>query len=274
MNRRSAASFIINAALVIAAPAIGLAHDGVHPEAAGQAQKYGQSGVLGTGTLRTYTTLASDKDPATNRRPPIEMGVEIPANVLYGLPAQDAVVILDFPIQARDTPFQYMMIDWNAHGHEPAGIYDLPHFDFHFYIQDLQEVAEINPGTCSGLDCDDFAKAMKPVPSQYVPGGYLNLGSVVPFMGNHLIDLSSPEFNGKTFTRTFIYGAYDGQITFYEPMITYDALSQKQEQCTAIKQPQSVAIAGYYPAEYCTRYNAETSTYTMFLTDFSYRTAK
>src|SRR5690349_3852984 len=137
MNRRSAASLLLTVVCVLAVPATGIAHDEGHVHAPASVRKYGQSAALGTGTVRTYAVMSDDKDPVTNRRPPVELGVEIPANVLYGLPAQDAVVIMDFPIQARETPFQYMMLDWNAHGHEPAGIYDLPHFDFHFYAQDL-----------------------------------------------------------------------------------------------------------------------------------------
>ena len=61
---------------------------------------------------------------------------------------------------------------------------------------------------------------MRPLPPQYMPAGYSNAGSVVPYMGNHLINLSSPDFTGNPFTRTFLYGVYDGQLTFVEPMIT------------------------------------------------------
>ena len=38
-------------------------------------------------------------------------------------------------------------------------------------------------------------------------------------MGNHLIDPTSAEFHGKKFTRTWIYGAYDGHVTFVEEML-------------------------------------------------------
>ncbi|MGH8662238.1 MAG: hypothetical protein ACREUB_10830 [Burkholderiales bacterium] len=39
-------------------------------------------------------------------------------------------------------------------------------------------------------------------------------------MGNHLIDPTSPEFKGKKFTRSWIYGVYGGRVTFYEEMVT------------------------------------------------------
>ncbi len=50
------------------------------------------------------------------------------------------------------------------------------------------------------------------------------VGGGVPQMGAHWVDVTSPELNGSTFAQTFIYGSYDGQVNFYEPMITLDFL--------------------------------------------------
>src|SRR5690349_4235289 len=164
----------IKSFVIIGVAAAAFAHDGEqHALAVGP--RYGQSAMIGGGAVQTYTVLGAAKDPATGRKPVVEMGVELPRGTLFGLPGEDAVEILDFPIQARDTIFSYMMLDWNAHGHEPAGIYDQPHFDFHFYAQDLDDVAAIRPGTCAGLNCDDYAKAMKPLPAQFAPQGYINV---------------------------------------------------------------------------------------------------
>jgi hypothetical protein len=58
-----------------------------------------------------------------------------------------------------------------------------------------------------------------------------------------------------------------------EPMITYDNLSQKQEQCTVIKQPAQFAAAGYYPGKYCTRYDSSESVYRVLITDFTWHPA-
>jgi hypothetical protein len=247
------------------------AHDG-EQHTLTNGPRYGQSAMIGGGPVQTYAVLAPAKD-STGRRPPVEMGVEIPRGTLFGLPGEGTVALLDFPIQARDTIFQYMMLDWNPQGHEPAGVYDLPHFDFHFYAQDLEDVAAIRPGTCNGLDCEDFAKAMKPLPPQFAPQGYINVGSVVPFMGNHLIDPASPEFNGKKFTRTWLYGAYDGKLTFFEPMITLESILQTPNQCTDVKLPQQYAVSGYYPRKYCTAYDSGRSVYKVYITDFVYRSA-
>jgi len=230
---------------------------------------YHTAAPLGGGTVRTYVIQKAQK--GRDKKQPDQIGIEIPAEVMNNLPATTAAMAIDFPASARSTPFQYMMLDWNPNGHEPAGTYDKPHFDFHFYIQDLDDVMEIKPGSCSGLDCDAYAKAVKPVPSEFVPQGYIDVGSVVPYMGNHLIDPASPEFNGQPFTRTWLYGAYDGEITFYEPMITRESMIQQPNQCTALKLPIAYRESGYYPTKYCTQYDEQKKTYRVFVTDFVHR---
>jgi hypothetical protein len=249
------------------------AHGNEHSEKPKTQQHYGQAVALGGGTVRTYVELAKEKDDASNRKPPLEIGIEISGAAMKNLPADSQVLILDFPIQARDTPFQYMMFDWNPNGHEPVGIYDKPHFDFHFYIQDLDEVEAIAPGPCAGVDCEDYERAIKPVPAQFLPDGYIDVKSVVPFMGNHLIHPASPEYHGEPFTRTFLYGAYDGRITFYEPMITVDSIVNDQNRCTTLKLPQAYAETGYYPTKYCTQFDSEKDLYRVYIKDFVYRIA-
>jgi hypothetical protein len=248
------------------------AHDG-HGDAPKQEGQtyYGKSALLGDGSVRTYVVVSKEKSEAIKRRPPTEMGIEIPAAVMNSLPAEGKALVIDFPIQAKDTPMQYMMFDWNPQGHEPAGIYDKPHFDFHFYMQDLDDVMDINPGPCAGLDCDDYAKARRPVPAAFTPQGYIDVGSVVPYMGNHLIDPTSPEFNGQAFTRTWLYGAYDGEITFYEPMITKATLTGDPNHCEALKLPREYAESGYYPTKYCTAYDSTASLYRVSIQGFEYR---
>ena len=42
--------------------------------------------------------------------------------------------------------FQFVQFDWNPKGHEPEGVYTLPHFDFHFYtVSDAAVMAIIVP---------------------------------------------------------------------------------------------------------------------------------
>ena len=68
-------------------------------------------------------------------------------------------------------------------------------------------------------------------------------------MGAHWIDVTSSEFNGKPFTQTFIYGSYNGKVTFYEPMITLDFIKNNNNFERAIPQPAKVQKSGYYPTK-------------------------
>jgi hypothetical protein len=240
----------------------------------GPERQYGESAPLGAGQVRTYVVLGKDKDKVTGRKPPVDVGVEIPSAVLSSLPPDMQILNFNFPIQARDTAVQFMMLGWNPQGHPPAGVYDRPHLDFHFYIQDLDDVMTIDPGDCSGLACDDYARAVKPVPPQFLPKGYSDIGEVAPMMGNHLVDLSAPEFHGKPFTRTFLYGAYDGQITFFEPMITNESLIAAPRQCAEVNLPAQYAQTAYQPTRYCTEFDSNKQVIRVFLTGFVYRTAE
>lgn len=141
------------------------------------------------------------------------------------------------------TPFDHVGLDWNPAGHEPEPIYGKPHFDFHFYMMSEADVASIPP-----YEVDSSKFKNWPAPD-YFPAGYFNAGGGVPQMGAHWVDPSSPEFNGQPFTQTFIYGSYNGQVTFYEPMITLEFLKNTSSFERAIPQPAKVQKSGYYPTK-------------------------
>jgi hypothetical protein len=163
--------------------------------------------------------------------------------------------ILDVPAgSSAGLPFRWISVNWNPAGHHNTP-YAQPHFDFHFNTVDRSRVEAIAPGRCGELaDCGDFKVATRPVPARYLPSGYIDVGAVVPRMGNHLLDSQSPELKDSlTFTRTFIYGAYDGELIFWEPMITLDVLRETRDSCMEIRQPRAFRQSGYYPTQYCVR---------------------
>jgi hypothetical protein len=166
------------------------------------------------------------------------------------------------------------MLDWSPNGHQPAGIYDTPHFDFHFFMQDFEEVIGIAPGPCSGLDCEAFRRASRPVPTELLPPGFVDSGAVLPYMGNHLVDATSPELHGQPFTRTWLYGAYDGQVTFYEPMMTRQSLVEQPNECATLKMPAAYARSGLYPTRFCTHLDTQAHVYRAYLADFVHRRAR
>ena len=130
-----------------------------------------------------------------------------------------ATLILALPQEAKATGFDHAMLDWNPMGHEPDMVYTLPHFDFHFYT--VTEAAQM---AIMPTDPQYEAKLEKMPAEAFRPVGNIKLPSGVPMMGAHWVDPTSPELqpppNNKTFTRTFLYGSYDGHFIFYEPMIT------------------------------------------------------
>jgi hypothetical protein len=181
-------------------------------------------------------------------------------------------------LQSGVTPFKWVSVNWNPMGHpHPAPpVWAVPHFDFHFYIMPADAVAQIRPGPCSELiDCDDFERAQIPVPAGFVHADHIDVGAAVPDMGNHLIDSQSPELvvAGREFTHTFIFGAYDGHVTFYEPMITLAYFETRPDLCVPIKQPTAWEAEGSYPTTYCIRHLADDERYTVSLENFVRRTA-
>ncbi|GAA4730080.1 hypothetical protein [Flavisolibacter ginsenosidimutans] len=147
------------------------------------------------------------------------------------------------PKATGGTPFTHVLLDWNPAGHEPAGVYDKPHFDFHFYIQPEAERIAIPTYDLAQAKFDN-------APAQgYMPPTYINPGGGVPQMGAHWLDVTTPEVNGQPFTQTFLMGSYDGKVTFWEPMITRKFVEANPSFERAIPQPTKYQKAGWYPTK-------------------------
>ncbi len=67
-------------------------------------------------------------------------------------------------------------------GHIPPGLYDLPHFDVHFYLEPMENVFTIEPGPCGPefVRCDQFDLAKKPIPGNYIHPDYKDVDAVAP----------------------------------------------------------------------------------------------
>jgi hypothetical protein len=174
-----------------------------------------------------------------------------------------------------DMPFKWVLLNWNPNGHIPHGVYDVRHFDVHFYIEVIEKVFAIQRGACGPefVRCDQFARAKLPLPSNYMHPDFKDVDAIAPAMGNHLVDLTSHEFHGQPFDHTFIYGIYDGRVTFYETMLTLKFLNSKPIECVTIKAVPAVALTGYYPTKTCYRYARDKNEYTVSLEDFELRSA-
>ncbi|MBB4079721.1 hypothetical protein GGR28_002346 [Lewinella aquimaris] len=195
---------------------------------------------------------------------PLSLAVEFDAAALNGLPTghfPPPSYVLRLPAGVSLPPYDHITLDWNEHGHEPPHVYDKPHFDVHFYFMTEAERDAIGP--------DDSLAFNQPLPAENLPLDYLETPGGVPGMGAHVIDLRSPEISGEgTFTHTFIYGKYAGQITFLEPMITTEFLRSKPDVTAEVRQPQAWQQPGYYPTKYRVAYEAGKDSYSVVLQDF------
>jgi hypothetical protein len=153
--------------------------------------------------------------------------------------------VMKLPAKAGLTAFNHLGMHWNPNGHEPETIYTLPHFDFHFYTTTPEEVLEIGTYETDSVRFKNMPSA------EYYPAKYINPGAAtaVPQMGGHFIDVTHDEFQGKTFGEAFLFGSFDGKVTFYEPMITLDFLKKNSNFEREIPQPAKVQKSSWYPTK-------------------------
>lgn len=198
---------------------------------------------------------------------PSAIGVTFTETALSGLPEKSPpgghswAYDLELPKRAAVAPYNHIVVDWNPAGHVPPGVYDVPHFDFHFYMITPEERSRIT------VKKEDLPRHARKPPAQYVPAGYiLPDGTQEPRMGSHWIDPESPEFHKQPFRKTFIYGSYDGHVTFYEPMVSLACLRENRtNDSEAIKLPASYEKRGYHPVAYAVKYDAVRKEYTVSL---------
>jgi hypothetical protein len=262
------------------------------------ARTYGPAQNVGNGTVRTYITV----DPK-NAQIPLEVGVALSESAMNNLPTTAAATatpdhaahasvpmvmnmyLLDLPAQ-NPTPYKFVQFDWNPVGHEPPGVYDLPHFDFHFYRVPVDVRNAINPADTQ------FATKAALYPAEQLrapfyidaakPAGAPAAAVTVPLMGLHWLDVRSPELQGmaghpeafKPFTKTYIYGSWNGEFIFDEPMITRAYLMSKKDasdpavrdEIIAVSTPAKYALSGFYPNAYRITYDAAAKEYRVALT--------
>jgi hypothetical protein len=217
---------------------------------------------LGDGTAHAFVTLEKGR--------PTAFGVRVTEAALATLP-MDGVphggheTLLAFPADVAAAPFDHISLDWQPQGHEPDGVYTRPHFDVHFYMMTPAERDAITPTSPT------FATESAVAPSATViPTGYVPTPDAFARMGVHWVDLTSPEFTPAGFSRTFIYGFWNGKMNFVEPMLTREFIESVktlpgQSATFAIPQPRVYEKAGYYPTLYGVRYDAAAQAYDIVL---------
>jgi hypothetical protein len=216
---------------------------------------YGPTTPIGKGVARAWVTENEDGAP-------IAVGLNFTEKALENMPADPSAWVLDLPDIKGMGFYKHVLFDWNPQGHEPPGIYDVPHFDFHFYTISSAERMAITP--------DKTAEAANAPAPQYAPPLYLNTQGLVPEMGVHWIDLLAPEFHGVPFTQTFIWGSFDGKFIFWEPMVTLAYLRTKPDSSIPVRQPAAFQQDGWYAQNYKVAYSVVRKEYTVALTDLAF----
>jgi hypothetical protein len=196
---------------------------------------------MGNGLVRTWVDVDNEAMPES-------FGLIMKTSCLDGLPdithGASQEFIIAIPDEMHRLPFTDVAINWDPLGHTPGGIYDKPHFDMHFYMISEAQRTAIPPYVSDSLKFKNVPAA------QYLPANYVKAPGGEPKMGAHWVDVTSREFNTNPpqFTETFVYGTYNGDVTFLEPMITYDYLKNVLTSYTrSIPWPARVKKSGYYP---------------------------
>ena len=261
---------------------------------AGAHRQYGAAQQVGNGTVRTY--IVTDQK---NGGRPLEVGVALSEQALEGLPAPVEstdpmanmhMYTLELPAR-NPTQYKFVQFDWNPKGHEPDSVYTYAHFDFHFYTVPVEVRNSILPS-----DPQYAAKAANYPAPEYRAPFYLDAATAanapaaavtIPMMGLHWLDVRSPELQKLTgnpagyrpFTKTFIYGTWDGQFIFDEPMITRAHILEKKtatdpavvDELVPVSTPAKYSPAGFYPSAYRISWDAQQKEYRVAVTQLSWK---
>ena len=238
------------AAILAATPAL----------AAGKAQTYdGKSVHVGHGTAHTFVRT----DDAGKV---VAIGVAFSETALDGLPKatkkqDDFPYLLPMPAKGPRTVFDHVVLNWESEGHPPPHVYDVPHFDFHFYtVSRAQQM-----GVKFKSDADSGLPSQQPA-AKLMPAGYIMPpGTAVPQMGAHAVNPAGGEFHGQPFTATFIYGYYNQKLTFVEPMASLAFLKSKPDFSGPVTRPENYSKPGAYPSAYSVKYDAAHKSYSVAL---------
>ena len=200
-----------------------------------------------------------------------EVGVTIPVALFDRQPEPGsgpagAIASLVFPEIVRDTTFfNHFELHSKPYGHEtPPGSTNpirnsVPHYDFHFYAIDEDDVWLI-PGLPAPLP---------PVSAELLPIGYRQPGGSGAQMGRH----ASPEsaFVDPDFLSTVMIAGFvpDGtQMHFIEPMVSREFLLHRAHFLLAVPMPQTFGRRMFYPTKLTAEYDSGRDAYHFVFSEF------
>lgn len=224
----------------------------------------GEAVKVGNGTARTIVRADSTGQL-------VSIGIAFTEQALEGLPVArkkgppDFAYPLPMPKQGPRSLIDHVVVNWEPKGHSPSKVYDVPHFDFHFYLVSRTDRMKVKFKS----DAASGDPGQLP-PPELLPTGYIvPPGTAVPQMGVHAVNPASAEFHGQPFTTTFIYGYYNKKLTFFEPMVSLAFLKSKPEFSAPVARPAMPPEARAYPSRYSLRYDQASKIYALELEGMS-----
>ncbi|MDQ3279506.1 MAG: hypothetical protein M3Q06_14360 [Bacteroidota bacterium] len=215
------------------------------PGKANQALKfntfYGPQVEVGEGHARTFSTISHTGVPQ-------EIGVILTDEALSGLPTQNIIYNLDFHHKAVEaTLFEHVALGLSARGHglQPTGRIEA-HFDFRFFMMTLEERLAIPAPATTSTGAAGGGFDVLPQPG-YLPSGYA-WNFPVAQIGRHWSENTFT--SGVHVEHTMIYGTWNGELTFINPIVTLETLASGTPVSVNYPQPEFVAKHGYYATKY------------------------
>tara|TARA_R110000868_G_scaffold36900_4_gene130511 strand:- start:14982 stop:15752 length:771 start_codon:yes stop_codon:yes gene_type:complete len=224
--------------------------------------------TLGYGKVRSWISADANGNPN-------EIGIELTREALLNperdknnAPLAGSTIVIPLHLKAKQlTPFDHIGLNWNPNGHEPEHVFDVPHFDIHFYMISVEQQLAIPAWSESTNDLFNNYP-----PLGYMPADYFtppDAGTAEAQMGKHWLPINLPDY--LPFSKIMIYGSFNGDFIFVEPMITLAYLLSNQESSLHYSQPEHFAKAGNYPTKYNVYHDANTGSTFITLSDFVMR---
>jgi hypothetical protein len=181
----------------------------------------------------------------------------IPVATVKKAGAAELFDFLPLPQPVLDqTPIKSFSLQYLPHGHVPAGVYDVPHWEWHLGMITADDV--------NAIDCKDTAVPAK----DKLPPNTVCLPTCLEKLGMHAFDLGAPEFNGQRFSHG-VYGAYyKAAFIAVEPKMVTTILEQQPSFTMNSYDPSPLGTPGRYPKTWVVSYNAEQDSVVLTITEW------
>ena len=235
---------------------------GILPLAAtAQGIEYGPEMQLGTSTVRAF----AETDDAGHAK---RVGIEMTEAAVASLEGEMVFVTVPLPEAAIAAGYDHVSLDWMPHGHEPEGLFNVPHFDVHFYMIPEADRLAIAPADPLYMEKAENRPSADLMPATFVPPPG---PEPIPAMGEHWIDSTDPVLAGQPFEAVMIYGAWDGEVIFVEPMVTRELLLSRRDFGGSLDQPERVTEPVSLPSAWQVSHDAEAGVYRVSIDDLVLR---